>query len=30
MKKRKPDAGRPKASKEVIALIKQIANDNPM
>ena len=30
MKKRKNDAGRPRASKEVIELIKQIANDNPM
>jgi putative transposase len=30
MKKRKNDAGRPRASKKVIELIKQIANDNPM
>jgi hypothetical protein len=30
IKKRKLDAGRPRASKEVIELIKQIANDNPM
>jgi hypothetical protein len=30
MKKRKNDAGRPSASKEVIELIKQIANDNQM
>ena len=28
--KLKQDAGRPRASKEVIKLIKQIANDNPM
>ena len=30
LEKRKEDAGRPRASKEVIKLIKQIANDNPM
>ena len=30
MKKRINDAGRPRASKEVIEFIKQIANDNPM
>ena len=30
MKKRINDAGRPKASKEVIELIKQITNDNSM
>src|ERR1035437_4661773 len=30
MKKSKNDAGRPRAPKEVIKLIKQIANDNPM
>jgi len=30
IKKRKPDAGRPRAPREVIKLIKQIANDNLM